>query len=69
MNKQELGLLKNFYGKLGFLNSYKSLSKSKKNILILIESGEIEFKNIFNLIIFQGLNMDSFFFFFRCGFT
>ena len=50
MNKQELGLLKNFYGKLGFLNSYKSLSKSKKNILILIESGEIEFKNIFNLI-------------------
>ena len=68
MNKQELGLLKNFYGKLGFLNSYKSLSKSKKNILILIESGEIEFKNIFNLIIFQGLNMDFFFFFFQMWF-
>lgn len=60
-NKRELGYLSNFFGKLGFFNKL-SLKNSSKKILFILDSNEIFFENIFDLVIYQGIHKDYNFF-------
>lgn len=60
-NKEELGFLSNFIGKLGFINSFLN-KKEKEKILFIFDSNEILFENIYNVIIYYGIHMDICFF-------
>ena len=61
INKIEIGFLNNFFGKIGFLNE-NFCFKNKKKILFILETDDFNFKNIFDIIIYQGVHLDKLFF-------